>query len=448
MRRMVWVLMLCLAAAVVAPAEEALSLPELPERVAETSSEKKNPAPEKEREEDTELDRILSGEQALPVLNEERIAAKVDRRFTEAENWFVREKDALFTLLIASGIAILAGAALAFGLRWLVARSDAECRRMRWQFVAALSGPVILMVVSGVIFLFLLPVLHSLPELYPLDARLFFTWITLLAARAGFQLITLLDVKMRAFAKRPDNSLDSLMVDITRKLLKIVLAVVTVLFIGQSIFQLNITTLLAGAGVVGLAVAFASRETLSNFFGTLVIILDRPFRIGDRVQIGDVNGLVQSVGMRSTRVITANESVFSIPNSRIAEQPIENISNRGVIRYTLVLGLDYATSAEQLQQAMTILREITTDFKGKDQPQYFPRIFFEEFGASALNIRVIMWLKTTSFDWEEQLRTEVNLTILQRFNEAGLSLAFNTVTNNLTGSVQLLPPPVPASPQS
>lgn len=447
MRRMIWILMFCLAA-VVAPAEEALSLPELPESAAETSSEKKNPAPAKEREEDTELDRILSGEQALPVLNEERIAAKVDRRFSEAENWFVREKDAIFTLLIASGIAILAGAALAFGLRWLVARSDAECRRMRWQFVAALSGPVILMAVSGVIFLFLLPVLHSLPELYPLDARLFFTWITLLAARAGFQLITLLDVKMRAFAKRPDNSLDSLMVDITRKLLKIVLAVVTVLFIGQSIFQLNITTLLAGAGVVGLAVAFASRETLSNFFGTLVIILDRPFRIGDRVQIGDVNGLVQSVGMRSTRVITANESVFSIPNSRIAEQPIENISTRGVIRYALVLGLDYATSAEQLQQAMTILREITTDFKGKDQPQYFPRIFFEEFGASALNIRVIMWLKTTSFDREEQLRTEVNLTILQRFNEAGLSFAFNTVTNNLTGSVQLLPPSVPASPQS
>ena len=164
MRRMIWVLMFCLAA-VVAPAEEALSLPELPESAAETSSEKKNPAPAKEREEDTELDRILSGEQALPVLNEERIAAKVDRRFSEAENWFVREKDAIFTLLIASGIAILAGAALAFGLRWLVARSDAECRRMRWQFVAALSGPVILMAVSGVIFLFLLPVLHSLPEL-------------------------------------------------------------------------------------------------------------------------------------------------------------------------------------------------------------------------------------------------------------------------------------------
>ena len=444
MRRVAWILLLCLTALAV-PAE--VALPELPETVSATSPERKTAAGVR-KEEDTELDRILSGEQALPVLNEERIAEKVHRRFTEAGKWFEQEKDALFTLLVASGVAILAGAALAFGLRRLVARSDAECRRMRWQFVAALSGPVILMAVSGVIFLFLLPVLHSLPELYPLDARLFFTWITLLAARAGFQLITLLDVKMRAFAKRPDNSLDSLMVDITRKLLKIVLAVVTVLFIGQSIFQLNITTLLAGAGVVGLAVAFASRETLSNFFGTLVIILDRPFRIGDRVQIGDVNGLVQSVGMRSTRVITANESVFSIPNSRIAEQPIENISNRGVIRYTFVLGLEYSTTAEQLRQAMAILREVTTDFKGKDQQQYFPRIFFEEFAASSLNIRVIMWLKTTSFDKEEQLRTEVNLVILQRFNAAGLSFAFNTVTNSLTGAIQLLPPPVPESRKS
>ena len=315
---------------------------------------------------------------------------------------------------------------------------------MRWLFIAALSGPLILMVVSGVIFLFLLPVLHSLPELYPLDARLFFTWLTLLAAWAGFQLITLFDLKMRAFAKRPDNNLDALMIDITRKLLKITLAVVTVFFIGQSIFQLNITTLLAGAGVAGLAVAFASRETLSNFFGTLVIILDRPFRIGDRVQIGEVDGIVQTVGMRSTRILTANESLFSIPNSRIAEVPVENISNCGVIRYSFVLGLVYGTTADQMEQAMQLLHGIADNFKGQDAPAYKPRIFFEALGSSALNIRIIMWLKTTSYVVEERLRTEVNLAIVRKFTEAGLSLAFTTVTNNLTGSIQLLPPPAPS----
>ena len=154
------------------------------------------------------------------------------------------------------------------------------------------------------IFLFLLPVLHSMPLVYPIEARLFFTWLTLLAAWAGFQIIALFDLRMRDFSERPGNNLDSLMIDIVRKLLKIVLVVVTVLFVGQSIFQLNITTLLAGAGVSGLAIAFASRETLANFFGTVVIILDRPFRIGDRIQAGEINGIVNSVGMRSTRILS------------------------------------------------------------------------------------------------------------------------------------------------
>lgn len=235
---------------------------------------------------------------------------------------------------------------------------------------------------------------------------------------------------MRAFAKRPDNNLDALMIDITRKLLKITLAVVTVFFIGQSIFQLNITTLLAGAGVAGLAVAFASRETLSNFFGTLVIILDRPFRIGDRVRIGEVDGIVQTVGMRSTRILTANESLFSIPNSRIAEVPVENISNCGVIRYSFVLGLVYGTTADQMEQAMQLLHGIADNFKGQDAPAYKPRIFFEALGSSALNIRIIMWLKTTSYVVEERLRTEVNLAIVRKFHRSpGLSLAFTTVTN-------------------
>ena len=331
LRRAVSAFLLCFAVFLASGVETAELLGDAGAESGKTEVRKPE-TPEKKDQTVSDIDRILSGQEALPVLNEEKIAENMHERFAKRRRWLDREKDALLTFLIASGISILIGAGLAFGIRRLISYNDAQKRKMRWQFIAALSGPLILMVVSGVIFLFLLPVLHSLPELYPLDARLFFTWLTLLAAWAGFQLITLFDLKMRAFAKRPDNNLDALMIDITRKLLKITLAVVTVFFIGQSIFQLNITTLLAGAGVAGLAVAFASRETLSNFFGTLVIILDRPFRIGDRVQIGEVDGIVQTVGMRSTRILTANESLFSIPNSRIAEVPVENISNCGVIR--------------------------------------------------------------------------------------------------------------------
>lgn len=439
MRKIVSVLLLCVAAGFALDGGIANAVREVEGLPAPTV----RPATDMDAVE-SDLDRILSGEEALPVLSEQKVSSDVHGALHRFRVWLHKQRDALYTFLIASGVSILLGAALALFMRHLVARHEKERHRMRWLVVAALSGPVILMLASGAIFLFLLPILHSLPSIYPIEARLFFTWLTLLAAWAGFQVIAIFDLRLRSFAERPDSTLDSLMVDITRKVLKIVIAIVTILFIGQSIFQLNITTLLAGAGVAGLAVAFASRETLANFFGTMVIILDRPFRIGDRIKAGEVNGIVLSVGMRSTRILTGFESVVSIPNNTIAEEAIENISNRGVIRYLFTLGLVYGTTPEEMQLAMKLVHEVVDNFKGPDAPQRNPRVFFEEFAASSLNIRVIMWLKTTSFDVEEALRTEVNLEILRRFAENNLNMAFNTQTNCLTGSVQLLPPPAPA----
>lgn len=436
MRKIVSVLLFCVSIGVVFGAGIAETIGEV-EGIPVKSS-----IPAETREIESDFDRILSGEETLPVFNRKEIAADVHDDTHRFRSWLRKQRDALYTLLVASGVSILVGIGFALLIRHLVTRNEKRKHRMRWQVIAALSGPVILMLVSGAIFLFLLPVLHSLPTVYPVEARLFFTWLTLLAAWAGFQVIALFDLRLRSFAQRPDSTLDSLMVDITRKLFKIVISVVTVLFIGQSIFRLNITTLLAGAGVAGLAIAFASRDTLANFFGTMVIILDRPFRIGDRISAGDINGIVISVGMRSTRILTGYESIVSIPNNNIAGEAIENISNRGVIRYMFTLGLVYGTTAEQMQLAMKLVHGIVDNFKGPDAPQRNPRVFFEEFAASSLNIRVIMWLKTTSFEKEEQMRTEVNLEILRKFTENNLGMAFNTMTNCLTGSVQLLPPPV------
>lgn len=98
--------------------------------------------------------------------------------------------------------------------------------------------------------------------------------------------------------------------------------------------------------------------------------------------------------MRSTRILTDDESVYTIPNSKIAESNIENISRRGLIRFAFTLGLVYDTSDENMAKAMKILHGIVDNFKGQDLPAYTPRIFFDTFGASAMNIRVIMWLKT------------------------------------------------------
>lgn len=428
---------------------------DFPDVVRESLPEKKAPAaaatpaavpvPTRKDTLPDEIEKILSGRETLPSVSDEELKDTLRSDVRKVETWFVRERRALNLFLVGSAGSILVGVLLSLGIRRLTRRPDRERWPLRRELPAALASPLIFLLVTVAVFGFMLPLLHSLPDLYPWDARLFFTIMTLIVAWAGFELITVFDRRLLDFARRPDNSLDALMVEITRKFLKITLGGLTLLFIGQSIFDLNITTLLAGAGVVGLAVAFASRETLANFFGTMVIILDRPFRCGDRIQLGGIDGIVESVGMRSTRIRTDSESVYTIPNSTIASANIENISARGVIRYCMTLGLTYDTTAEEMETAMKIVHEVVDNFHGPDPEEYRPRVFFRSFGESALNLQLIMWFKTDNFEVEETWRTEIHLTLLRRFNEAGLDLAYNTVTNLVSGSLTVTAPAAAAA---
>lgn len=430
------VLLLILAGLCSAAPESTLSLPE---ETAKSEEVRKTPEKESQetrdsQEDESEIDRILSGEETIPLVSEEELAQTLGQKVDAALDWFHRERHALFVLLAGAVLTIGIGVGLGIGMQKIIrAQRAVKQNSLRWQLIWALSLPLLLLGVVIALFLLMLPVLQTLPRLYKFDARLFFTLVTLIITWAGMRLISVLSMRMSQYAASADNNLDQLMVEITRKVLKITLIIVSILFIGQSIFNLNITTLLAGAGVVGLAIAFASRETLANFFGTLVIILDRPFRCGDRIQVNGVDGLVKAVGMRSTRILTADESVYTIPNSRIAECDIENISNHGVIRFAFTIGLVYETPGGDIEKAMKILHEIVDDFHGKDPQSRQPRVFFETLGSSALNLKVIMWLKTTTYETEEKWRTEINLAVINRFNEAGLNMAYNTVTSYLRG---------------
>lgn len=424
-------LMLCVGLCSAAPD----NAPPPEEEQAKNTEVRQSTAKEENKQaEESEIDRILSGEEAIPIVSEEELAQTLGQKVDAALDWFQRERRALFILLGGAVLTIGIGIGLGFGMQRIIrAQRAAKANSLRWQLIWALSDPLLLLAILVTLFVLMLPVLQTLPHLYKLDARLFFTLVTLIVTWAGMRLISVLSLRMSQYAASADNNLDLLMVEITRKVLKISLIVVSILFIGQSIFNLNITTLLAGAGVVGLAIAFASRETLANFFGTLVIIMDRPFRCGDRIQVNGVDGLVKAVGMRSTRILTADESLYTIPNSRIAECDIENISNHGVIRFAFTVGLVYETPGSDIEKAMKILHEIVDDFHGKDPQSRQPRVFFEALGSSALNLKVIMWLKTTTYETEEKWRSEINLAIVNRFNEAGLSMAYNTVTSYLRG---------------
>ncbi len=293
-----------------------------------------------------------------------------------------------------------------------------------------LVQPLLLFVTLALCFHFLHPVVRSLPGKSgtAFEMKLFYTGATCIITWGVLGLVTLLRRQISLFSRKNGNTLDELTLDLAGNILKGTIVFLALLFIGQNIFLLNISALLAGAGVIGLAVALASRDTLSNFFGTIVIAGDSPFRIGDLIKAGEVEGIVEHVGARSCRIRSRDESLYTIPNSLLAANTVCLISRKGLIKYSLELGLVYQTTPERLETAIRLLHSIADDFHGPDQPEHKPHIYFKEFAPYSLNLHLIVWLKAENFIKAEAFQDELNRMILRQFNAAGLEFAYPTQT--------------------
>lgn len=275
--------------------------------------------------------------------------------------------------------------------------------------------------------------------------RNIFIRLALAAAAASFawgiyRLIEVVNKVLEKFAAGTENKIDDLVVTVVRKSLKIGVVFIAVLLIGQNILGLNITTLLAGAGVAGLAIAFAAQDTIANFFGSLMIILDRPFSVGERISVDNQSGTVEHVGLRSTRIRTLDGHVITIPNKNVANSAVENITRRPNIKLAVDLGLVYDTPADKMELALKILHEIFDAHEGLNG-EMPARIHFDAFNDWSLNIKVIVWyhgekLADGGFDTPDYWKFRdwlqaSNLEILRRFNAEGLEFAFPTSTTYL-----------------
>jgi MscS family membrane protein len=192
----------------------------------------------------------------------------------------------------------------------------------------------------------------------------------------------------------------------------------------------DVMALIAGLGIGGLALAMAARDTVANVFGGFTIFTDRPFSTGDRIVISGYDGTVSEIGIRSTRLRTLAGREVSIPNSRFADSPVENISREPNRKIVLELGLTYDTSHGRIGRAMDLLREIV-EAQGEDTEEKVV-IGFNSFGDFALGITLIYYI-TRGADIMG-VQTAVNLAILERFNAEGLEFAFPTQTIHTVSS--------------
>ncbi|HSA78909.1 MAG TPA: mechanosensitive ion channel family protein [Nitrospirota bacterium] len=192
----------------------------------------------------------------------------------------------------------------------------------------------------------------------------------------------------------------------------------------------ELTTAVAGLSIGGIAIAFAAQKTIENLFGTVMVITDQPIRVGDFCLAGNIEGTVESIGLRSTRIRTLNRTLVTIPNGQFSAMSIENLAHRDKFLFRHKFGLRYETTAEQLQHVLEEIRKMLSEYPGVEPKTHRTR--FVRFGDFSLDIDVLAYVLTT--DWEGFLAAQEDLLIrlMSIIETSGTSFAFPSQTMYIT----------------
>ena len=225
------------------------------------------------------------------------------------------------------------------------------------------------------------------------------------------------------FSEKTETDIDDALVPILKKFGKVVLIFISAIIILDK-FGYNVTSLVAGLGIGGLAVALAAQETLSNIFGGITLLTDKPFALKDRVRVANKEGFVKEIGMRSTKITTMDGSELVIPNANIAKDIIENVTREQERRIKLTLGVTYNTPSKKLDKAIQIVKKIVNDEEGTAKNNC--DVFFDEFASSSLSLVVTYWIEDLNKIF--QIKNDINFKIKEAFEKEKIEFAYPTQT--------------------
>ncbi len=186
---------------------------------------------------------------------------------------------------------------------------------------------------------------------------------------------------------------------------------------------INVTALIASLGLGGLAFALAAKDTVANFFGGLTILADRSMKIGEWVKTGSIEGIVEDIGIRTTKIRTFEKGLITVPNSYIANNPLENFSRRNVRRILAKIGLVYSTKKEQIDNIIKDIRNLLENHPKIATDQTIA-VYFDEFADSSLNILIVCYTDTSNWlEWLD-IKQDIYYKIMEIVEKNGSSFAF------------------------
>jgi MscS family membrane protein len=221
-------------------------------------------------------------------------------------------------------------------------------------------------------------------------------------------------------AKKTETDLDDMLLPFINKGIKVIVVIVGITVIAKE-WRYDLGALLTGLGLGGLAFALAAQETLANMFGGMTIMLDKPFSVGDWILTPDVEGTVEDIGFRSTRIRTFAHALVTVPNSTLAKSAITNWSRMGKRRITFNLRIKYQTTAEKMDKLLQRTRELLTN-----HPEIHPQtifVFFDKFGENSYELFFYFFTITTTWKKYLEVKEDVNLKIMQILDELEIEIA-------------------------
>jgi MscS family membrane protein len=249
-------------------------------------------------------------------------------------------------------------------------------------------------------------------------------------AYALFHLVDVLEYYLIKVTKKTDTTLDDMLVPVIRKSMRITIGIICILFVAENVFGAKeMKTFILGAGIGGMAIAFAAKDTIANLLGSIMIFMDRPFHINELVKIDSHMGTIEEVGFRSTKMMTLDGHMVTIPNSIVANTDVENIAARKLIKRVSNITITYDAGPAKAQKAVEIIKEILSDIaEVNTSGAHGFRVYFDDFNDWSLNIYMAYWVAPSDYWIFKEVNQRVNLEMMRRFEKEAIEFAFPSQT--------------------
>lgn len=305
-------------------------------------------------------------------------------------------------------------------------------------FVCAFEGPLkIFLIVLGTYLALIYMPLPTEADIF--INRIFRSILIILIAIGINKFIKNTETIYEELQQKHDLHAEKITIPFVSKVAQGIIVALAFIVIVQE-WNYNVGGFIAGLGLGGLAFALAAQDTLGNFFGGFVIITDKPFTIGDWIRTPSVEGSVEDINLRNTKVRSFEKGIVTVPNGTLANEPITNFTKRDARRITFALGVTYSTPKEKLERCVERIRGMLEEHPGVcKESSLFVR--FDAFGASSLDIFIYFF--TNTIVWAEflKIKEDINFKIMQILEEEGVEVAFPSRSIYFENQLESIEPP-------